>query len=410
MTIKTGDYFINIPIAGSNKQLAMPISFATKDDDYFVGAKLAGTSKLAACKIKFATKEDEIFFNANLAATKKQAAVIGDYFQGFQGYIYAGGQFTTAGGISANRIAKLDGSTWSALGSGLSGVCYAMASDSSDNLYVGGDFTTVNGLSTQDIAMWNGASWSLLGNGLNDIYGAGYCTSLAVDESDNLYAVGNFYILDIDAGNIAMWDGSTWNAVGTSGWVSNSRCVRIGADGNVYVSNKNRITMWNGTSWSVIGGTLSRSDVIRAMAIDSNNNIYIGGQFNYSYSGTLHHVAKLVGSTWTPLGSGLNGYCETLFFDADDNLYVGGGFTTAGGISAKCIAKLDGSTWSALGSGLGGVCYAIEFDSNGNLYAGGDFTTAGGVTVYRIAKWNGSSWSALGSGLNSTCYALCLST
>ena len=32
--------------------------------------------------------------------------------------LYAGGQFTTAGGVSANYIAQWNGSSWSALGSG----------------------------------------------------------------------------------------------------------------------------------------------------------------------------------------------------------------------------------------------------------------------------------------------------
>ena len=33
--------------------------------------------------------------------------------------LYAGGDFTTAGGVTANNIAKWDGSAWSALGSGM---------------------------------------------------------------------------------------------------------------------------------------------------------------------------------------------------------------------------------------------------------------------------------------------------
>ena len=35
--------------------------------------------------------------------------------------LYAGGYFTTAGGVPANYIAKWDGSAWSALGSGMNG-------------------------------------------------------------------------------------------------------------------------------------------------------------------------------------------------------------------------------------------------------------------------------------------------
>ena len=41
--------------------------------------------------------------------------------------LYAGGDFTTAGGVPANYIAKWNGSAWSALGSGMDSVVYALA-------------------------------------------------------------------------------------------------------------------------------------------------------------------------------------------------------------------------------------------------------------------------------------------
>ena len=54
------------------------------------------------------------------------------------GNLYAGGDFTTAGGVSANCVAKWDGSAWRALGSGLNSVVRALAVDGSGNLYAGG--------------------------------------------------------------------------------------------------------------------------------------------------------------------------------------------------------------------------------------------------------------------------------
>jgi len=37
--------------------------------------------------------------------------------------LYAGGNFTIAGGVAANRVAKWNGSSWSSLGSGVTTGC-----------------------------------------------------------------------------------------------------------------------------------------------------------------------------------------------------------------------------------------------------------------------------------------------
>ena len=48
--------------------------------------------------------------------------------------------------------------TWSALGSGMDGYdVYALAVDASGNLYAGGNFTTAGGVSANRIAKWDGA-------------------------------------------------------------------------------------------------------------------------------------------------------------------------------------------------------------------------------------------------------------
>jgi len=60
------------------------------------------------------------------------------------GTLYAGGGFTTAGGSTANSIAQWDGSSWSALGSGMNFAVNALAVSGS-TLYAGGDFITAGG-------------------------------------------------------------------------------------------------------------------------------------------------------------------------------------------------------------------------------------------------------------------------
>src|SRR5258707_5478926 len=85
------------------------------------------------------------------------------------------------------------------------------------------------------------------------------------------------------------------------------------------------------------------------------------------------------------------------------DVYAGGYFTTAGGSAANYIAKWNGSSWSALGSGMNGWVLALSV-SGSDVYAGGSFTTAGGSTATRVAKWNGSTWTGLFSGMNGWVY------
>jgi len=103
--------------------------------------------------------------------------------------LYAGGYFTSAGGVPANYIAKWDGSAWSALGSGMGGANpYVNAlAVSGTNLYAGGSFTTAGGVTANYIAKWNGNTWSALGSGMNSTVYA-----LAVDASGHLFVGGDF--------------------------------------------------------------------------------------------------------------------------------------------------------------------------------------------------------------------------
>ncbi len=101
------------------------------------------------------------------------------------GNVYIGGDFTVAGTVAARRIAKWNGSAWSALGEGLNGPVYALAVIGSD-IYAGGNFGTAGGVPANYIAKWNGSTWSALGSGMDSQVNA-----LAVSGSD-LYAGGRF--------------------------------------------------------------------------------------------------------------------------------------------------------------------------------------------------------------------------
>ncbi|RJP89124.1 MAG: hypothetical protein C4518_10310 [Desulfobacteraceae bacterium] len=323
------------------------------------------------------------------------------------GNLYAGGIFDTAGGVAVKNIAKWDGASWSALGSGIDGEVKALAVDDAGNLYAGGRFTTAGGVSVNYIAKWDGTSWSSLGSGMgrDDKY-FGSVSALALDDAGNLYAGGYFTTAGgVAAKNIARWDGADWSALG-NGTSNSVGILAMDGAGNLYAGGwfhtaggvpANNIAKWDGTSWSSLGSGIDGE--VKALAVDGAGNLYAGGQF----------IAKWDGARWSALGSGMDGppsggpVVKALAADSEGNLYAGGRFDTAGGVPAKNIAKWDSVNWSSLGSnmlalrGVDGGVAALAADG-GDLYAGGKFTTAGGVPVNGIAKWDGTSWNSLGSG------------
>ncbi len=86
----------------------------------------------------------------------------------------------------------------------------------------------------------------------------------------------------------------------------------------------------------------------------------------------------------------------------NNELYIGGGFDYAGGVYVGGIAKWNGNSWQNLGAGLtGSSSYTIDAlgSYNGELIAGGMFTEIDWVHANNIAKWNGISWDSLGNGI-----------
>ena len=104
--------------------------------------------------------------------------------------LYAGGNFTTAGGVAANRIARWDGSAWSPLGLGTNGRIHALAAfddGSGPGLYMGGTFTTAGG-----VALGRMARWGCIAEPCRaDLDGDGVLTLLDFLRFQNLFAAGD---------------------------------------------------------------------------------------------------------------------------------------------------------------------------------------------------------------------------
>jgi hypothetical protein len=136
--------------------------------------------------------------------------------------VYAGGEFTMAGDTNASKIARWDGVRWSPLGLGVNSWVNAIAvvpnGIGGAYVYAGGHFTSAGGVAADHIARWDGSNWSAVGAGLSggDVY------ALATKDT-SLYAGGGFTSSGLlDLRHIAKWDGGNWSP------------LNLGVDGIVY--------------------------------------------------------------------------------------------------------------------------------------------------------------------------------
>ena len=319
--------------------------------------------------------------------------------------VYFAGSFTSAGGIPANKVAKWDGTSWTALGGGLGAGPFekvnAIAASGSD-VYAGGTFLSTSGFPNR-IARWDGASWVNMGTGVDDEVFA-----ITVSGTD-VYAGGRFANAGgVPAARIAKWDGNSWSALG-AGQVGRVLAIAVsGTDvyaGGVLAGGSGHIAKWNGSSWQSLGSgvTGGSSPQVSSIAV-SGTDIYVTGLFTTAGGLPANHIAKWNGTQWSPLGTGL-GNSGWVIAVSGNTVMVGGSFLTAGGLMAKNIATYTSGTWTPFyGTGVEspGAVAVLGTD----VYVGGSFTSAGTIPANRIAKWDGTTWSALGTGLNGTVSAI----
>ena len=326
--------------------------------------------------------------------------------------LYAGGGFSSAGGVATIGVAKWNGSSWSSLGSGMNGGVFTLAVHDDGGgaaLYAAGNFTSAGGVAASRVAKWNGSSWSSLGSGVHfDVWAlAAYDAGGGAE----LYAGGGF-----SSAAIAKWNGSSWSPVG-SGIYGHVRALVVHDDGGgaaLYAGGDffttaggvvtGRVARWDGSSWTELGAMNPRAVLALAVYDDGGGPaLYAAGGFSSAGGVPASRVARWDGSSWAALGNGVNSNFVFALAVYDDGggpaLYAGGGFSGAGGVAASRVAKWNGSSWSSLGSGVNDDVWALAaYDAGGGaeLYAGGVFAVQTGGNG--IAKWDGASWSELGSG------------
>lgn len=275
---------------------------------------------------------------------------------------FVAGAFTQAGGAPGfNRIAKWNGTAWSQLGSGLNSSVYALAAKGT-RVYVGGAFTTAGGVTRNRIAYWNtlNSTWNSMGAG----FPSGNVYAIAVADDGTVYAGGDF------PGIVAKWDeiNNTWNPLpnGPSGGaivqvralVARGTTLYVGGRftqvGSPPVANIRGLAKWiNGSTWwgfptppwNPSDGT--PPGVVRAIAWNGSSQMYVTGALQNTTPSPMHHIFVLENGAWstTKPSPGLwveqcsSEYGRALAANRfDGRVYVGGYFDTAGGLGSTNVA------------------------------------------------------------------------
>lgn len=357
--------------------------------------------------------------------------------------LYVGGNFSVAGGVAANNVAKWDGQKWHALGegpdNGVNATVHAM-SFIDGKLFAGGLFVQAGTKRVNALTYFDGKNWNPVSDGDENgvrkidvfangdtLISSGFVYAMFIHKRSVVIG-GYFHLVGKQKTNgIAAWniDTQQWETFngGLASAIPNDLvyAYAFAADGNdLYAGGKfhsaggvsaRNLAKWNGTSWSAVGG--GANNWVRGMEVDATGNLYIVGMFDSTGSVRAHGVAKWNKTAWetfgdvyfTPGGAG-SPQIKTVCL-MNNNLYVGGYFENINDAPAWSIAKWDGAKWSTVGEALGfpgrpwpGGVNAVQAIGN-RLYVGGDFSKAGDMFLGSVAYWEETSsrWNKLSEGL-----------
>jgi hypothetical protein len=316
---------------------------------------------------------------------------MGDALLFHGGSLYVGGAFGSAGGVTANNVARWDGSAWHALGSGLDDYVQAIAC-SDAFIYAGGWFESVSGdPAFKYLARWTGAAWEGLENPL-----PGYVNGLAVRDD-------RLYVACPDASWLGIWDESDqeWSSGGAVGGNSggspyavatNSSGVYVGGDFTVLGGvSALRIGRWNGeTRWRSMDGGVGEGTLITQVE-PSPTGYYVTGWFTDIGGVPARNAAHWNGTDWEPLGDGMPAGAGMALVASGTTLHANAG---------RAIYRWDGA-WQQVAKGLsdGGI---YDLLVSGDIYAAGTFNSAGTTRLDGIGRWDGEKWQPLGKPRSNT--------
>lgn len=272
------------------------------------------------------------------------------------GKIIIGGAFDSVGGVTMNRMARLnsDGTLdTSFIDPNISLNVYPIVLQSDGKILIGGPFTSINGVTRRFIAKLNS-------DGTLDP---------TFDPNANEQVVR---IIELSDGKILIGGDFT-----TIGGVTRKGVARLNSDGSL--------------DTTFVDPNVNAG--LRGMALQSDGKIVIGGYFTSVGGVSRNHIARLnangtLDTTFDPNVTG--SHLQHNDVQANGKILIGGSFTSVGGVTRNNIARLnsDGSLDMTFDPNANGITFTSAVQANGKIIIVGDFTTICGVIRNHIARMN----------------------
>jgi uncharacterized delta-60 repeat protein/uncharacterized repeat protein (TIGR01451 family) len=296
------------------------------------------------------------------------------------GRILAGGSFSSANGVGRSRIARFmpDGFLDSSFngGAGADNNIFAMAETfigPNRAILIGGSFLNVDGLPRSSLAR------------LNDdcSLDMGFDPGLTINGT--VYAIAVYPTNTIQAGKIIIGgdftavDGTNYNGV-----------ARLNPDGTLDLS---------------FNPGAGATNAVRALALQSDGRILVGGSFTTFNGSFANHLTRLNidGSTDSSFNAGLGAddTVQAFAVQQDTRIVVVGQFTHASGVSRSRITRLmpDGTVDPAInfGAGADAIVNTVAIQPDGMLVIGGGFSSFDSLPRPHLARLYGGAIAGSGS-------------
>ncbi len=345
-------------------------------------------------------------FNVGAGAEVRAIAVQPD------GKLLVGGSFTQFGGQTRQRLARVNynGTVDSSFNISVNGPVNAIAVDANGRIVIGGEFTQVAGQPRPFLA-WINPDGSLGG----PVTAPNNVVHTIISRGSNRFAVGGdftqvgtsterrflagYRIVTVGSLDDLLED-PLFRPSGINGPVlalarqPNGRILLGGNFTQVAGQTRTRLARLiptaDGTPELDAGFAATANGVVRALTVQPDGDVVIGGDFSQLNGQNRAHVGRVRhdGVIDAGFNPGANQPVRALAVQEDGRVLLAGEFTNVGGQTRNRIARLQrsGALDTGFSPSIGNNVLALAVLFDGKLVLGGTFTSVAGQTRNRIAR------------------------